>query len=57
MHLVDVIKHKETGHKYAIPNGDPLPSDMYIRLVSNISPDEAKTYTNTPLRITTKAKC
>lgn len=57
MHLVDVIKHIETGAKYTIPHGDPLPSNAYIRLVSNISPDEAKTYTTTAIKIATKAKC
>lgn len=56
MYLVDVIKHIETGAKYTIPHGDPLPSNMYIRLVSNISPDEAKTYTITAIRISNK-KC
>lgn len=44
MHLVDVIKHKESGVKYVIAAGDPLPSDAYIRLRTNISPDEAEQY-------------
>lgn len=56
MILVDVIKHKETGTKYVIPAGDPLPSDAYIRLVPNISQDEAARYVPNS-KLTSKAKC
>lgn len=55
MHLVDVIKHVETGRKYKIPHGDPLPSDAYIYLERNISPDEAAKYF--PQEQQAKAKC
>lgn len=55
MHLVDVIKHVETGRKFTIPHGDPLPSDAYIRLVANISPDEAEKYV--PKKLNPKQKC
>jgi len=54
MHLVDVIKHKETGRKYIIPSGDPLPSDAYVRLISSISLDEAQKYV--PKKLSPKEK-
>lgn len=56
MHLVDVIKHIESGVKYVIPAGDPLPSNAYTRIRTNISQDEAARYVPNS-RLTTKAKC
>lgn len=56
MILVDVIKHVESGLKYVIPAGDPLPSGAYIRLVQNVSQDEAALYVPKS-KLTTKAKC
>lgn len=44
--MVDIIKHIETGRKYIIGHGDPLPSNAYIRLIENITKDEAKKYTS-----------
>lgn len=55
MHLVDVIKHRESGMKYKIPHGDPLPNnEMYIYLERNISPDEAEKYF--PKKVNPKSK-
>lgn len=54
MQLVDVIKHKETGRKYIIPSGDPLPSDAYIRLAISISLKEAQRYVPPKLNIKEK---
>jgi len=53
--LVDVIKHIETGRKYIIPSGDPLPSSGYRRIRESISEDEAAKYT-TP-KLNPKSKC
>ncbi len=38
--LVDVIEHSTSGARYTIPNGDPLPSDVYRRVKVAVSPDE-----------------
>jgi len=53
--LVDVIKHIETGRKYIIPSGDPLPSSAYTRIRESISEVEAAKYTAPKLN--PKSKC
>lgn len=53
--LYSIIKHVETGEKYIVYQGEPLPSNAYIFIRKDITLSEANKYI-TP-RANKKQRC